>query len=99
MTTSEQQPATAAVPFKIVSDFRLMGDQPEAVEGLVSGGINVDDFKEIVAGLNIGSDLQKLATSVIGGTADLAPDGDGVCQEVSAALKFRASPAYILDQE
>ena len=37
MTTSEQQPATAAVPFKIVSDFRLMGDQPEAVEGLVSG--------------------------------------------------------------
>ncbi|MCA9634202.1 MAG: hypothetical protein KC766_41440 [Myxococcales bacterium] len=69
------------------------------VEGLVSGGINVDDFKEIVAGLNIGSDLQKLATSVIGGTADLAPDADGVCQEVSAALKFRASPAYILDEE
>ncbi|MCB9490703.1 MAG: excinuclease ABC subunit UvrB [Dehalococcoidia bacterium] len=25
------------MPFKIVSDFRLMGDQPEAVEGLVSG--------------------------------------------------------------
>lgn len=69
------------------------------VEGVVSGGINVEDFKDIVTGLNIGSDLQKLATSVIGGTADLAPDGDGVCQEVSAALKFRASPAYILDEE
>ena len=37
MTTSEQQPATTAVPFKIVSDFQLMGDQPEAVDSLVRG--------------------------------------------------------------
>ncbi len=37
MTTSEQRPATAAVPFKIVSDFRLLGDQPEAVDALVRG--------------------------------------------------------------
>jgi len=36
-TTNEQRPATAAVPFKIVSDFKLLGDQPEAVDGLVRG--------------------------------------------------------------
>ncbi|MGE0324587.1 MAG: hypothetical protein AB7K71_38690 [Polyangiaceae bacterium] len=86
----------AQVEFKLSREQQVGG---VFVEGIVSGGINVEDFKDIVAGLNIGSDLQKLATSVIGGTADLAPDGDGVCQEVSAALKFRASPAYILDQE
>ncbi|MCA9643976.1 MAG: hypothetical protein H6718_22600 [Polyangiaceae bacterium] len=86
----------AKVEFKLTRETQVGG---VFVEGIVSGGINVDDFKEIIAGLNISSDLQKLATSVIGGTADLAPDGDGVCQEVSAALKFRASPAYILDQE
>ena len=37
MTTSEQKPATSAVPFRIVSDFQLMGDQPQAVAELVEG--------------------------------------------------------------
>lgn len=86
----------AQVEFKLAPESQVGG---VFVEGVVSGGINVDDFKEIVTGLNVSSDLQKVATSVIGGTADLAPDADGVCQEVSAALKFRASPAYILDEE
>ncbi len=86
----------ARVEFELTREQQVGG---VFVEGVVSGGINVEDFKDIVAGLNISSDLQKLATSVIGGTADLAPDADGVCQEVSAALKFRASPAYILDDE
>jgi len=36
VTTSEQ-PAVAAVPFRIVSDFQLMGDQPQAVSELVDG--------------------------------------------------------------
>ncbi|MEX1022305.1 MAG: excinuclease ABC subunit UvrB [Dehalococcoidia bacterium] len=36
MTTSEP-PTVEARPFRIVSDFQLMGDQPEAVEGLVDG--------------------------------------------------------------
>lgn len=70
-----------------------------SIAGLVSGGINVDDFKEIVSSLNIDNQLETLATSIIGGTADLKPDADGVCQEVSAALKFRGSPAFILDPQ
>jgi excinuclease ABC subunit B len=37
VTTSEQKPATSAVPFRIVSDFQLMGDQPQAVSELVEG--------------------------------------------------------------
>jgi len=37
VTTSEQQPAVSTVPFRIVSDFQLMGDQPQAVSELVEG--------------------------------------------------------------
>src|SRR5690606_13330877 len=36
-TLTTSQPQIEARPFKIVSDFRLMGDQPEAVDGLVQG--------------------------------------------------------------
>ncbi len=65
------------------------------MDGIISGGIRVEDFKEIVQGLNVGEDLQQVATNLIGGTADLKPDAAGVCQEVSAGLKFRASPAFV----
>lgn len=67
------------------------------LEGLVAGGIGVEDFKEIVKGLNIGSDIQRAATQLIGGIADLAPDEEGFCQQVSAGLRFRTAPAFVLD--
>lgn len=69
-----------------------------AMNGMLAGGLAVEDFKGIVMSLNIGSDVIAAATGLIGLVADLAPDEEtGRCTQVSAALRVQATPAFILE--
>jgi len=65
------------------------------LEGLVSGGIHVDDFNDIVTSLNIGDDVIGAVVPIVAGLADLGMDEDGICKRVSAALKIQSTPAYL----
>ncbi|MBN4059050.1 hypothetical protein JYT22_00180 [Endomicrobium sp. AH-315-J14] len=68
-----------------------------ALDGVVAGGIDVDDFKEIVHSLNIDQALIGAVLPIIAGKADLGRDSDDICRQVSAGLKIRAVPAFLLE--
>ncbi len=69
-----------------------------AVSGVTAGGIDVEEFKNIVRELNIAGGAVDAITGVVGGVADLAPNADGSCQEVSAGLRIESEPAFLLEQ-
>ncbi|APR82421.1 Hypothetical protein A7982_07770 [Minicystis rosea] len=70
-----------------------------AMKGTLAGGIEVADFKGIIASLDIGEDVISMATGLIGLLADLHMDDDtGKCTQVSAGLRIEATPAFILDK-
>lgn len=68
-----------------------------ALDGIASGGVSVDDFKEIVDDLSVGSDVVGAVVPLLAGNADLAMDSEGTCQRLSAALKLRSTTAYLLE--
>jgi hypothetical protein len=68
-----------------------------SLKGVVGGGILVDDFNGIITSLNIGDDVMGAVVPLVAGLADLGEDADGVCQRVSAALKFESTQAFLLE--
>lgn len=64
-------------------------------EGLIGGGISVAEFSREVETFEIPSSLRSVVTSTLRLTADLAPDSDGRCQRVSAAMSLLARPAFV----
>lgn len=67
-----------------------------ALEGAIGGGLVITDFDAIVKSLNVDDALVSTATALIGKTADLARDDQGVCRQVSAAIQFASTPAFIV---
>jgi hypothetical protein len=65
----------------------------------MGGGIFAEDFKEIVSGLTVGDNVVGAIVPIVSGLADLAPDEEGVCQRVSAALEFETTPAFLYEGE
>lgn len=94
----------AAFELNIANAYMRLQLQPEPLvggvhmQGVTAGGVNVEEFKSIIKELNIGDDVIGAATSLIGTAADLQPDQDGVCTEVSAGLRFETVPAYVIDE-
>jgi hypothetical protein len=66
------------------------------LSGFAGGGIAIADFSAIIASLNIGSDIMMSIVPLLAVVADLGPDASGACQEVSAALRFETTPAFVL---
>lgn len=103
MTT---EPFELAIPIKIFDvsfivhvhggRFRYTID-PETghIKGLFGGGIEV---QEILDGVSQGAGVDKILPMIRGvlkPSADMAPDADGVCTQISAALSFEAAPAFV----
>lgn len=64
--------------------------------GTLGGGVATADFQGIVQSLNIKAAAINAATTLVALVADLAQDPtDGRCTQVSAGLKFQATPAFI----
>ncbi len=63
--------------------------------GYVGGGIAVDDLAAIIKSLNIGSSVMGAIVPLLASRADLAADADGTCHQLSAALKFETTAAFV----
>jgi hypothetical protein len=66
--------------------------------GYVGGGIAVDDLAEIIKGLNIGASVMGAIVPLLASRADLGADAEGTCHQVSAALKFETTPAFVMGE-
>ena len=62
-------------------------------EGVMGGGIEIDELIAIVMTLNIPPGMMETVASVLRMFADLDKEGDA-CTQLSAALPFRATTAF-----
>lgn len=75
--------------------FRFKVDEEGYLDGYLGGGIVPE---ELVDGIKEGAgldDILPLVLKVLKGSADLAPDAEGDCRQVSVALTVKAAPAFI----
>ena len=75
--------------------LRATIDEEGNMEGLIGGGVVID---ELIDGVAVDGSLApylpmlRLAMSA---SADMGPDADGVCRQLSAAFTFKAKPAFV----
>jgi hypothetical protein len=100
----EPMPADLSLPVSILdarftldvrdAHLRLTYVGNDAIEGIVAGGIEVEQILAVVVTLNIPDDLMAMAELLIRSYADLVPMGRD-CGQISAVLTFRAIPGFI----
>jgi hypothetical protein len=76
----------AAIQLDIAEDL-------SGVSGFFSGGVPVEDILVLTEEEDIG-DITALVKTLVTGVADLFPDEDGVCQELSIAFEVEATTAF-----
>jgi hypothetical protein len=75
---------------------RIIRVTEDRIEGVIAGGIDIEEIFAVVATLNIPSDLMATAEALIRNNADLALV-DGACSQLSAVLVFTAVPGFIAE--
>lgn len=102
----ETEPADIVLPISILDArftlnvrggrVRILRVSEDRVEGVIAGGIDLEEIFGVVATLNIPSDLMATAQALIRTNADLAPV-DGACSQLSAVLVFTAVPGFVAE--
>ena len=75
--------------------FRAKVDEDGGLDGLFGGGIVIQELLDGVGKDGANSQYIPMMRLAMEASADLAPDADGVCRQLSAALAFRARPAFV----
>jgi len=73
--------------------LELQGDG-ETIHGELAGGIDVAALSETLMSVEAG-DFARLVVPLLRNEADLAPNEDGRCQQISTAFSFTAVPGFV----
>ena len=76
--------------------FRFRVDEDGFLDGYLGGGLVPE---ELIDGIKDGAgldDIIPIIRTVLKTSADLKPDAEGVCQQVSIAIAVKAAPAFLL---
>ncbi len=102
----ETAPADIVIPVSILDAaftlnvrdgrVRIVRVSEDRIEGVIAGGIDIEEILAVVATLNIPSDLMSTAEGLIRTNADLALV-DGACSQLSAVLVFTAVPGFVAE--
>jgi hypothetical protein len=65
------------------------------MHGYFGGAVPVEYVREVVSFDDVGAELTELMLGLLATAADIAPNEDGECQELSVAFEFTAIPAYL----
>ncbi len=68
-----------------------------SITGLVAGGVDIYSIIDITLENPVDDEVRELLDSMLHASADLDPDGDGVCDHISATLEFSGTPAFIYE--
>lgn len=103
----ELGPAPVALPVQILdarftlhvedSRIRLVRADDGTWQGVLGGGISVDEMIMVAQGLTIPSDLMGAVMLVLRTYADLARDAEGDCQAISATLAVDGVTAFLYE--
>ncbi len=86
---------SARVKMKLTADPLFGG---ATLSGLVGGGVEVEELGTIIKSLNIGQSVMGAVVPLLKSNADLAPRGDGTCHQISAALRFDTTAAFLMGE-
>lgn len=74
--------------------MRVFLDEDGRMHGYFGGGVEVQTIIDLVTEENVDAALAETVISLMGMTADLAPDESGVCQQISINFEFEAVSAF-----
>ena len=101
----EAGPVDVALPVSILdfelvlvvrdARFRLRPRPDGGMDGVLAGGLPIDDFMDEIDRAAVPEGLRSLVRNLLNTRADLYPDAEGRCQSLSTSLAFRAIPAFV----
>ncbi len=77
-------------------EFKL-ADDGSYTNGIVGGGLVIDDILYITRNYAVGNSVRQAVEFLIPNLADLGPDDNGDCQQLSIALRFKAKQGFLLE--
>jgi hypothetical protein len=77
--------------------IRLTRHEDGSMSGVMAGGLEVQDIVETVTLQNVDPIVYELLAPVLEVVADLAPDADGVCQQLSITTNVELVPAFLFE--
>lgn len=75
--------------------MRLRLDDAGGAEGIIGGGISINEFVATAENFTISTGLRASIGTTMRLVADLAPDDSGRCQQLSAAVSLSLRPAFV----
>lgn len=75
--------------------MRLKLDDAGGAEGVIGGGISISEFTATAESFTIPTALRGAIGTTMRLVADLAPDDNGRCQQLSAAVSLSLRPAFV----
>jgi len=101
------RPVTATLPVQVLDaalEFRLLEgglrvDQLEDghARGVLAGGLDIAEVLAIARRQNVADEVGDLLESLLGVVADLAPNAEGECTQLSVTFEYTATPVYLFD--
>lgn len=79
----------------LTADPRVGG---ATVAGLVAGGIEVTEIAAAIKDLNIGDSVKGAVVPLLASKADLGRRDDGLCHQISTALRFETTAAFVIGE-
>lgn len=105
----EGRPVTATLPVQVLNaalEFELIDggvrlDQHEdgTATGVLAGGVDIATLLRVATEEGIAAEVGEILDSVLGIVADLSPQPDGSCAQLSVTFEFTATPVYLFDDE
>jgi hypothetical protein len=105
--TVEGRPIRTSLPFTILGveldvelnngAIRTTLHEDGSMTGIIGAGLDIAYLLEVANHPNVNPDVAELLEQLLNIHADLDPDGDGVCEQISASLSFQAAEAYLID--
>ena len=78
--------------------MRLTYQEDGTVTGVLAGGVPVQDILTVASEENVDPELVGLMEVLLASTADLAPDEDGTCTQISFTMTFETIPVFFFDE-
>ncbi len=69
-----------------------------ALSGLVAGGIVAEELAAVIQTFNVGNAIKGAIVPLLKTRADLGVNADGTCTQISAALRFKTTASFLLDE-
>ena len=89
----------ASLEFEVLDGAVRLEQHPDGMaSGVFAGGLDIATVIYVASNEGIAQELKDILSSVLYVVADLSPDENGECQQLSVTFEFTATPVYLLDE-